>query len=158
MARLRWVGIGIAVVAAVAAVGILVGIAFGEADVDVTAVEVTGDTRPVSGGDCPAGIVRAVDVSVALSRGGLDPRNPQWWAVGVSVRASAFRGTETRVVTLAPGEKGGVTIPFTRVQDGPRAPREWVDVVVQVTTGNRELIRTTETATLDPVSPNGTCP
>lgn len=147
----------LAAVAIVGTVAVLLGVLFGSAGVSVDDVAAAGSSPTNASANCDEVVVRTVSVTVELSRASLSLDNPQWWQVGLSVRASAFGGAKQRQVTLGPGADAEVTIPFTNVLDEVRAPREQVDVVVQVTKGNAEITRETVTATLEPVAPGPDC-
>lgn len=153
--RLLWYGVG--VVGALAAVAVFVGAVFGSAGVTVESVAVQGETPTNTSANCAGSVVRNVDVSVTLSRPGVGAENPQWWDVGLAVRASVFESAKQRTVTLAPGAERTVTIPFTSVREKSWAPRQHVEAVVQVTKGNSEIARRTSSVALVAVEAGRDC-
>jgi len=157
MDRLRAVWFAAAAVAITVAVAVVVGLLFGEAGLAVEAVSATGGTPTNASANCDDVVVRQVDVAVELSREPLGVQNPQWWGVGVTVRATVFESVESRQRTIAPGESTTVTIPFTNVRESSSAPSQRVDAVVQVVSGNVEVASETATAAFDPVKAGRNC-
>lgn len=152
MDGVRRLWFAVALLAVVGTVAVLLGILFGSAGLSVDAVSVS--TEPPTNGtaSCDGVVVRSVRASVSLSRSALGPENPQWWPVGLTVRASVFRSAKHRQLTLPAGSSETVTVPFTDVIRAERAPQEQVSVVIQVLRGNEEIARETVTATLAPVT------
>jgi len=157
MDRLRVVWFAVAAVAITAVVAVVVGLLVGEAGLVVESVSATGQTPTNATGNCDDVVVRQVDVTVELSRESLGIQNPQWWGVGVSVRATVFEGVASRQRTVAPGESATVTIPFTNVRESSSAPSQRVDAVVQVLSGNVEVASETVTAAFGPVKAGRDC-
>jgi len=157
MSRLRVVWFAVAAVVITAVVAVVVGLLFGEAGLVVESVSATGQTPTNASSNCDDVVVRQVDVAVELTREPLGVQNPQWWGVGVSIRATVFEGVKSRQRTVAPGESATVTIPFTNVRGSRSAPSQRVDAVVQVVSGNVEVASETVTATFDPVKAGRNC-
>lgn len=154
---LRALWFALAAVAIAAVVAVIIGLLFGEAGLAVASVTATGETPTNATANCDDVVVRQVDVTVTVERAGLAPSNPQWWSVGVSVRASVFQGAKARQLMLPPGESRTVTVPFTRVRESSSAPSERVEAVVQVVSGNVEVASETATAAFDPVKAGRNC-
>lgn len=146
-----------AVVGVLGAVAVFLGAVYGGAGLSVDSVNVDGQTPTNTSANCDGSVVRMVDVTVVVSRSGVRPRNPQWWQVGIRVRATVFETAKQRTVSLAPGTRETVTVPFTQVQDRKWAPRETASVVVQVVKGQREITKRTATATFQPVKAGQNC-
>jgi len=146
-----------AVVGVLGAVAVFLGAVYGGAGLNVDSVAVDGETPTNTTANCDGSVVRMVDVTVAVSRNGVRPRNPQWWAVGIRVRATVFEGAKQRTVSVAPGGAKTVTMPFSQVQDRDWAPREETEAVVQITNGQREIAKRTATATFSPVKAGEDC-
>jgi len=146
-----------AAIAITVVVAVVVGLLAGDAGLTVGSISATGETPTNQTANCDDVVVRQVHVTVELSRAELGVGNPQWWGVGVSVRATVFEGAKSRLMTVQPGESATVTIPFTNVRESSSAPSQRVDAVVQVVSGNVEVASETATATLDPVKAGRTC-
>jgi hypothetical protein len=157
MGRLRIVWFAAAAVALTVVVGVVAGLLLGEAGLAVESVSATGETPTNATANCDEVVVRQVDVAVELSREPLGIQNPQWWGVGVSVRATVFEGVKARQQTVAPGESTTVTIPFTNIRASNSAPSQRVEAVVQVLSGNVEVGSETVTAAFDPVKAGRNC-
>jgi len=153
--RVLWFGVGL--LALVVAIAVLVGAVYGDAGLTVESVAAEGQTPTNTSANCEDVVVRKVTVSVTVSRSGASLDNPQLWATGLSVRASALGTTETRQLSLSPGERGTVSVPFTRIEDQAWAPLEHVDAVVRITHGNSVLAERTVTTTLQPVAEGESC-
>jgi len=157
MAWARRAAFALLLVAAVLAVGVLIGTAYGDAGLGVAAVEATGKTPTNTSANCEDVVVRTVVATTTIERDGFSLANPQLWDTGVTVRASAFQQSETTQVTLSPGQRRTVALSFTRVVDERSTPREWVDATVRVSHGNTLVTERTATATLVPVKAGTDC-
>jgi hypothetical protein len=157
MTWIRRLWFAAAVVGVVGAVAVFLGAVYGGAGLSVDDISVSESTPTNTSANCADTIVRTVDVTVAVSRSGVRPRNPQWWEVGIRVRATVFEGAKQRTLSIAPGSETSVTIPFQNVQDRQWAPRENVEVVVQITKGQAEIADETLTATFQPVKAGQNC-
>jgi hypothetical protein len=157
MDRLRVVWVALAAVAVTAVVAVFLGLLYGEAGLAVESVSATGETPTNATANCNEVVVRPVDVTVTVDRAPFGPQNPQWWGVGVSVRATVARTAKARQLTVGPGESRSVTVPFTLVRESRSAPSERVDAVVQVVTGNVAVADETVTAAFGPVSAGRNC-
>jgi len=157
MDRVRAVWFAAAAVAVTVVAAVVVGLLLGEAGLAVESVSATGETPTDATDNCDDVVVRQVDVAVELAREPLGIQNPQWWSVGVSVRATVFEGVKARQRPMAPGESTTVTIPFTNVRESSSAPSQRVDAVVQVLSGNVEVASERVTAAFDPVKAGRNC-
>lgn len=157
MSAVRRLWFVLAMVGVIGAISVFLGAVYGGAGISVDATDATGDTPTNTTANCDDSVVRLVTVSVEVSRSGVRPQNPQWWEVGIRVRASAFETTKHRTVTLAPGGSATVTIPFTHVREKSWAPSERVDALVQVVKGNTEIEKQSLTASFQPVKSGENC-
>lgn len=157
MSWVRRLWFAAAVVGVLGAVAVFLGAVYGGAGLSIDGIDVDGETPTNQAANCDDVVVRTVDVTITVSREGVRPRNPQWWKVGIRVRATVFEGAKQRTVSIAPGGERTVTLPFTQVQDRQWAPREEASVVVQITKGQAEIAKETLTATFEPVKAGQDC-
>lgn len=157
MDRVRALWFVAAAVAVTVVAAVVVGLLVGDAGLGVESISATGQTPTNATANCDDVVVRQVDVTVELSRPELGVQNPQWWGVGVSVRATVFEGVKTRQRAVGPGDSATVTIPFTTVRESSSAPSQRVEAVVQVVSGNVEVASETADAALDPVKAGRNC-
>jgi len=147
----------VAVVAVLGAAGVLVAATYGNGGVVVEDVTVTPATPTNATANCEDVVIRSASVAVTTSRPGVGVENPQFWSVGVTVRASLFAETTGRTVALAPDSRTTVRVPFSTVREGSWAPREFVDAVVQVSQGSAVVAERTETVTFRGVKAGQDC-
>jgi hypothetical protein len=147
----------VAMVGILGAVSVFLGAVYGGAGLTVASMNATGETPTNQTANCEDTVVRTVDLTVRIEREGLSFRNPQWWHVGVRVRATVFEVPKQRTAAIAPGGEQTVVVPFTAVQDGQSAPPADVSVIVQVTKGQAELAMETLTANVKPVTAGRDC-
>ena len=147
----------VAVVAVLGAAGVLVAATYGNGGVVVEDVTVTPATPTNATANCEDVVIRSASVAVTVSRPSVGVENPQFWGVGVTVRASLFAETTGRTVSLAPDSQTTVRVPFNTVREGSWAPREFVDTVVQVSQGSAVVADRTETVTFRAVKAGQDC-
>ncbi|WP_436923952.1 hypothetical protein [Halosimplex amylolyticum] len=153
--RRLWVAL--ALIAVVGASAAVTASLYGDGAVSVDDVNASGSTPTNVTANCEGVVVRSATVSATVSRPGTSIDNPQFWAVGVAVRASVFGETKRRVVSVPPGSTRTVTVPFTSVREGSWAPQAFEDAVIQVSQGSATVAERTKTVTLVPVKAGEDC-
>jgi len=157
MSLARGLFVVLAVVAVLAAAGVLLAATYGEGGVTVENVTVSGETSTNVSANCEDVVVRAATVAVTVDRPETSIESPQFWSVGVTVRASVFEATTGRTVSLSPDARQTVMVPFNTVREGSWAPQESVEAVVQVSQGSATLADRTQTVTFQPVKAGEDC-
>jgi|GEM_PF-1969711 len=147
----------LAVAAVLAAAAVLVAATYGNGGVVVENVTVTPATPTNATANCEDVVVRSASVAVTVSRPSAGLENPQFWGVGVTVRASLFAETTGRTVSVAPDSRTTVRVPFSTVREGSWAPREFVDAVVQVSQGGAVVAERTKTVSFTGVKAGQSC-
>jgi len=154
-ARRLWVVL--ALLAIVGASATILASLYGDGAVSVDDVNVTTDTPTNTTANCEDHVIRTARVTVSVSRPSLSADNPQFWSVGVSVRASVFDATKRRVTSVPPDSSRSISVPFTTIREGASAPQEYEDAVIQVSQGSATIAEATKTVTLTPVKAGRDC-
>ena len=157
MSWARGLFVVLSLVAVIAAAGVLVAATYGDGGVTVESVTVSGETPTNVTANCEDVVVRTASVSVTVDRPETSLESPQFWSVGVTVRASVFEATTGRSVSVSPDSRQTVTVPFNTVREGSWAPRESVEAVIQVSKGSAAVADRTQTVTFQPVKAGENC-
>lgn len=157
MSWTRRLWVVLALLAIVGASATILASLYGDGSVSVDGVNVTTDTPSNTTANCEDMVIRSARVSVTVSRPSLSVDNPQFWGVGVSVRASVFDATRRRVTSVPTDSSRTLHVPFTTIREGASAPQEYEDAVIQVSQGSATIGEATKTVTFRPVKAGRSC-